>query len=322
MPISSDTLAQSLPRMGRRSTRPEMSKTKATRLAASMVSANRVSPEMEKLIRVLSTAGALTTVQIKNMAGLGLRTLQRYFFDSKNGTGHVLDYYRADEELATKFGCPVAKGLRHPRVWTLGILGRAIATQLGETPYTYNGFHIRQLTHDVLCAQCVWTLVSEAEKSGYSWQWFSKHDARILDDKGKIKVEPDAKIVLTRNKESSIYFVEFHNEAGSSRARKKSYIYHTSGFEHVNVLVFCRTVATINGYAREYAEWRREKHIRFYGRTVPGYFQKDSKNTFLNIHSTYKARLVKREYTDSLVYDEKSKERGKYVILFENNQTV
>lgn len=313
MPLSSEVLTTKPPQLGRRSNRPELSQAKAKRTAAAMVSANKVSPEMEQLIRLLATTGALTTTQIKTMLGLGLRTLQRYFYNPKNGVGHVLDYYRADQELVTDFGFSVASGLRHPRVWTLGVLGRFLAVELGEKPYTYNGFHIRQLTHDVLCARCVWTFVKHAESLGYVWHWYNKHDARIINNKDKILAEPDALLKLVRDGKQMTFYVEFHNEMGSGRGKKKAGVYYSVAAQLNRnfmppILVFCRTMAVVNGYAQEYSNWGVKRDIRFYARSAYKFANKP--NEFLDVYDLHQKRINERGY-----YDESLDVDGKYVSL-------
>lgn len=230
MPLSISQQTEK-PRSTRRTRRPNLTERRAKQLARELINEHAVSTAQFQIIDALAVAGALTTLQVQRLTGVSLRTLQRMHYDSGKKLGHFVDYVWGSEKLID-VGFEKSRSLKSLRVWKLGVLGKAVAIERGLTPVTYeSSYRMKQITHDVCCAEIASRLFLHAGGSGWTGDWLNKNEGRIAAVKetknkaGSYGLEPDSMLLLERvqdNKRLRLNFcIEFHNEIGRRKVIEK-----------------------------------------------------------------------------------------------------
>ncbi len=217
MPYSIATFIENPHQLGKRSKRRFLSEKEAQHTASRVLKERSLSPLAFQTVDVLTTAGVLTTGQLQAITNVSIRSLRRYHFQ------HLVNHLYAPEKLtAFPFTAIATNTLR---LYTLGTLGLAIATEKGNLVPSYTGYSSHQITHDVLCNQVVLNLIQYGKSKGYSPIWYGKYEARVYgSESGKTKcvLEPDAMLVFTKpNMAKRAFIIEYHNEDHRNRTRDK-----------------------------------------------------------------------------------------------------
>jgi hypothetical protein len=216
MPYSSVTTSVSN-RIGKRSQRSFLTEKEAKQTALRVLKERSLSPLAFQTVDALTTAGVLTTRQLKTLTHVSVRSLNRYHFQ------HLVDHLYAPTQL-TAFSFPLV-ALNSLRLYTLGTLGLAIAAEKGHLVPSYAGYSSRQITHDVLCNQVALNLIQFGQAKGYTPIWYSKYEARVYGQEGgktKCVLEPDALLVFSKpNSPKRAFIIEYHNEDHRNRTRDK-----------------------------------------------------------------------------------------------------
>lgn len=214
--------------LGRRSSRSSITPKEATATATRLLTNNSISPLALQTVHALSVAGVLTTHQLQALTQVSFPSLKRYHLQ------HLVDHLVAPKSL-TSFGFPNTTTKRL-RLYTLGLVGQALAEYNGHKPVTYAGYGQAQITHDVLCNQVVIGLIQYGQQQGYTPAWHGKYEARVYGIEGGQRaciLEPDALLIFTKRDAPKLAFaIEYHNEDHRGRASDKVDRYERESRNH------------------------------------------------------------------------------------------
>lgn len=216
MPFTTSKTKPKQNNFGKRSIRQPISEKAAKTEAIRLLRNDALSPLATRTLDALTTAGILTRAQLKHLTSVSNRSLNRYHKQ------HLIDTLIAPDTL-TAYG--LAHSSRRLRLYTLGMVGLAVAEQKERLAATYIGYGTHQITHDVLCNTVVLSLIKTGAAAGYRCDWYGKYEARVYGMDGNLKaciLEPDALLIFTKEGEPPRPFIiEYHNETHQNRVLEK-----------------------------------------------------------------------------------------------------
>jgi len=200
-------------RTGRRPKRAAVSQQQARQIARSI----SPSPLTRSVIDALATAGILTLRQLQVLTDISGRHLRRLHQQ------YVVDRLQLDPETQSRLAELLDANRSECIVYFLGPVGLEIVKVAGRTaPSGYTGFGTARIIHDVLAAEVVIRLSRDFQAAGWETLWLGRHDASVLDERGRVVLEPDALLILRKGEKEVRFVLEFHNEPqGGYRAAEK-----------------------------------------------------------------------------------------------------
>ena len=203
--------------LGKRPVRLTISEKEAKATANRLLTNNSLSTHANQTLSVLTTAGVLTTTQLRSLVRISHRSLNRYHQQ------HLINTLIAPDSLQN-FRLPFGKTIRL-QLHTLGAVGLAVAELREQLGSAYAGYGAHQLIHDVLCNQVALNLIQHGKQLGYTPTWYGKYEARVYgQESGKTKcvLEPDTLLIFSQlNKPKRTFIIEYHNEDHRNRTTDK-----------------------------------------------------------------------------------------------------
>lgn len=284
--------------LSRPAKRPELSAQAARIQAKTWLQNDALSPQQVAVLELLATAGVMTTSQLLSHIPLASRSLRRYHLQ------HLVDHLRAPKELL-KHNLP--QQYRKMRLYTLGIAGQAWVELQKRQVNRYNDHRVMQVTHDVLCNEVVSALICAAEEAGYDTTWYGKLEARVRDNEHERRIcvlEPDALLVLRKNRRKVAFAIELHNEDHRNRAIEKVERYEQVARgdvwrrawpldEFPFVLVAFHRKPVVNGYADVLTDLnRRGLACTYLARPLGQILSRHQLDTWVNLASGQNTRII------------------------------
>ena len=191
-------------RTGRRPKRTDISQQQARQIARSI----SPSPLTRSVIDALATAGVLTLGQLQALTDISGRHLRRLYQQ------YVVDRLPLDPETQSRLADLLEANRSECIVYFLGPVGLEIVKAAGRTaPGGYTGFGTSKIIHDVMAAEVVIRLARDFQEAGWETLWLGRHEASVLDERGRVVLEPDALLVLRQGEKVARFVLEFHNES-------------------------------------------------------------------------------------------------------------
>jgi len=251
----------------------------AAQVAARNLLQRGLTKNLERVIILLLSAGVLPQYRIP-ISGRVLRQYhQRRILDR-------LPYTSVEIRAALQsYGLPVPDAERS-LLYTLGPVGIEIVRERHTFPPP-GGFlsaPLERVLHDLAVNEIVFHLSDLAMADGWTPVWSSKYEASLWKDRKEAALlEPDAFLCFKKDGLEQVYLIEYHNEDKRTRAMSKVRRYEAA-FQQDKVwieqwevetfppvLVVYRQGIVGQGYQEEIKD--NPGKVRFYGRSLEGFFQ-------------------------------------------------
>ncbi|MCX7756112.1 MAG: replication-relaxation family protein [Anaerolineales bacterium] len=277
----------------------------AAQIAARNLLQHGLSKNLERVIALLLSAGVLPQYRIP-MSG---RVLRQYH------QRRVLDRlpFTSDEVRSAlmSYGLPVPDNVERSLLYTLGPVGiELVRERYGfPPPGGFLSAPLERLLHDLAVNEIVFRLGDLGMSHGWTPTWLSKYEATLWSDEKREKalLEPDAFLRFRRNGQEWVCLVEFHNEDKRTRAIGKARKYESALQSKVwaeqweieaergekleekfpPVLAIYREGIVGKGYQEEIND--NPGRVRFYGRSLEGFFQDPT--TWYDFRQKAKAKI-------------------------------
>lgn len=278
----------------------------AAQIAARTLLQRGLGKNPERVIALLLSAGVLPQYHLP-MSG---RVLRQYH------QRRVLDRlpFTSDEvrSALVSYGLPVPQDAERSLLYTLGPVGIEIVRERYGFPPP-GGFlsaPLERVMHDLAVNEIVLRLGDLAMAAGWTPVWLSKYEATLWKDEKRETplLEPDAFLRFKKDRQEWVCLVEFHNEDKRTRAIGKVRKYEAAFQSKLwaeqweidlvrgekpeekfpPVLAVYREKIVGQGYHDEISA--NPGKVRFYGRSLEGFFQDPT--TWYDFQKSAKAKIL------------------------------
>lgn len=259
----------------------------AAQIAARNMLQRGLSKNLERVIGLLLAAGVLSQYRIP-ASGRALREYhKRRVLDRLPFTSNEV------REALKTCGLPVPDSERY-LLYTLGPVGAEIVRERYGVPSNgYLGATLERVLHDLAVNEIVLHVSDLAMAHGWTPVWLSKYESTLWKDEKKETslLEPDSFLRFKKDDQEWVCLIEYHNEDKRTRAIGKVRKYEAAFQSKVwaeqwdidiargekpeekfpPVLAVYREGIVGKGYQEEIAD--NPGKVRFYGRSLEGFFQ-------------------------------------------------
>jgi len=251
----------------------------AAQIAARSLVQRGISRSLDRIIALLLSAGVLPQQRLPASG----RALRKYH------TRRILDrlpFTSAEVRTALQsYGLPMPEAERS-LLYTLGPVGIEIMRERHgfPPPGGYLSAPLERVLHDLVVNEIVFYLGEAAMAAGWTPVWSSKYESSLWKDKKEaVILEPDAFLRFKKDSQEQVYLIAYHNEDKRTRAMSKVRRYEAAcqqdklWFEQWEVETFPPVLAVYRdgivgkGYQEEIKD--NPGQVRFYGRSLEGFFQ-------------------------------------------------
>lgn len=181
------------------------------RTEASRLVAGGLSVKTWRILDLLAAGGVLSSTHLPELTDRSMRNLceMRVFERIAREPGEL-------EEQLARLG---VKGMGR-YFYMLGPVGMEIAAMRhGGVPVNgYQAFTTEHVLHDVMANEVVFRLAELLASRGWAVEWIGRAECRLVDDKGKVFLEPDALLRINKDGRESAFLLQYHSEDWQTHA--------------------------------------------------------------------------------------------------------
>lgn len=181
------------------------------RAEASRLTAGGLSVKAWRILDLLATGGILPSNHLPELTDRSMRNLC---------TLRVFERVTQErDELNDHFARLGVEGMGR-YFYMLGPVGVEVAaTRHGVVPINgYQAFTTAHVLHDVMANEVVFRLAELLASRSWAVEWIGRAECRLVDDKEKVFLEPDALLRINKDGRESAFLLQYHSEDWQTHA--------------------------------------------------------------------------------------------------------